>query len=62
MSHGDEMYSMGNIVNKNKDKMGRFPGGAVVKSPPANAGDTGSSSGPGGSHMLQSNWARMPHY
>ena len=32
-----------------------FPGGAVVKNPPANAGDTGSSSGPGRSHMLQSN-------
>ena len=24
-----------------------FPGGAVVKNPPANAGDTGSSPGPG---------------
>ena len=32
-----------------------FPGGAVVKNPPANAGDTGSSPGLGGSHMLQSN-------
>ena len=32
-----------------------FPGGAVVKNPPANAGDTGSSSGPGRSHMLRSN-------
>ena len=32
-----------------------FPGGAVVKNPPANAGDTGSSPGPGGSHMLRSN-------
>ena len=31
------------------------PGGAVVKNPPANAGDTGSSPGPGRSHMLQSN-------
>ena len=29
--------------------------GAVVKNPPANAGDTGSSPGPGRSHMLQSN-------
>ena len=27
----------------------------VVKNPPANAGNTGSSPGPGGSHMLQSN-------
>ena len=32
-----------------------FPGGAVVKNPPANAGDTGSSSGPGRSHMPWSN-------
>ena len=32
-----------------------FPGGAVVKNPPANAGDTGLSPGPGRSHMPQSN-------
>ena len=32
-----------------------FPGGAVVKNPPANAGDTGSSLGPGRSHMPRSN-------
>ena len=32
-----------------------FPGGAVVKNPPANAGDMGSNPGPGRSHMLQSN-------
>ena len=32
-----------------------FPGGAVVKNPPANAGHTGSSPGLGRSHMLQSN-------
>ena len=32
-----------------------FPGGAVVESPPANAGDTGSSPGLGGSHMPRSN-------
>ena len=32
-----------------------FPGGAVVKNPPANAGDTGSSPGPGRSHMPRSN-------
>ena len=37
-----------------------FPGGAAVKNPPANAGDTGLSPGPGRSHMLQSNWAREP--
>ena len=32
-----------------------FPGGAVVKNTPANAGDTGSSPGLGGSHMPLSN-------
>ena len=32
-----------------------FPGGAVVKNPPANAGDTGSSPGPESSHMPRSN-------
>ena len=32
-----------------------FPGGAVVKNPPANAGDTGSSPGLGISHMPWSN-------
>ena len=43
----------GNTVVK---KVGRdFPGGAVVKNLPANAGDTGSSPGPGRSHMPRSN-------
>ena len=37
-----------------------FPGGAVVESLPANAGDMGSSPGLGGSHMLQSGWAHEP--
>ena len=32
-----------------------FPGGAVVRNPPANAGDMGSSPGPGRSHMSRSN-------
>ena len=32
-----------------------FPGGTVVKNPPANAEDTGSIPGLGRSHMLQSN-------
>ena len=43
-------------------KMGQwgFPGGAAVKNPPANAGDTGSSPGPGRSHMPRSNYARAP--
>ena len=37
-----------------------FPGGAVVENLPANAGDTGSRPGLGGSHMLRSSWAREP--
>ena len=37
-----------------------FPGGAVVGSPPANAGDAGSSPGLGRSHMPRSGWAREP--
>ena len=32
-----------------------FPGGAVVKNPPTNAGDTGLIPGPGRSHMPWSN-------
>ena len=32
-----------------------FPGGTVVKNPPANAGDTGLSPGPGRSHKSRSN-------
>ena len=32
-----------------------FSGDAVVKNPPANAGDTGSSPDPGRFHMLRSN-------
>ena len=37
-----------------------FPGGAVVESPPAGAGNAGSSPGLGGSHMPRSDWARGP--
>ena len=38
-----------------KDNERGFPGGAVVENLPANAGDTGSSPGPGRSHMPRSN-------
>ena len=38
-----------------KQTGGGFPGGAVVENLPANAGDTGSSPGLGGSHMPRSN-------
>ena len=37
-----------------------FPGGAVVESLPADAGDTGSSSGLGRSHMPRSDQVREP--
>ena len=37
-----------------------FPGGTVVESLPAGAGDTGSSPSLGRSHMPRSNWAREP--
>ena len=37
-----------------------FPGGPVVKNPPANAGDMGSIPGSGRSHVMQGNWARVP--
>ncbi|KAJ8785461.1 hypothetical protein J1605_007058 [Eschrichtius robustus] len=43
-----------------KKKKGGFPGGAVVESLPANAGDAGSSPGLGGSRVPRSNWAREP--
>ena len=43
-----------------KSKEEGFPGSAVVKNPPANAGDTGSSPGRGRSHMPQSNKAHEP--
>ena len=38
-----------------KPKNWGFPGGAVVESLPANAGDKGSSPGLGGSHMPRRN-------
>ena len=45
---------MTNSMSAIKIDFGFFPD-AVVKNPPANAGDTGLSPGPGRSHMLQSN-------
>ena len=41
-------------------RVGGFPGGSVVKNPPAIAEVTGSIPDPGGSHMSQSNEARVP--
>ena len=37
-----------------------FPGGTVVKNPPASAGDTGLIPGPGRSHVLWNIWAHVP--
>ena len=43
-----------------KNNLRGFPGGAVVGSLPASAGDTGSGPGLGGSHMPRGGWAREP--
>ena len=42
------------MKGRDKNLIQGFPGGAVVESLPANAGDTGSSPGLGGSHMPRS--------
>ena len=49
---GDLLYYINQIL---KSQYEGFPGGAVVKNPPANAGDMGPSPGPGRSHMPRSN-------
>ena len=49
------MLVLSSEQDKNSKTGGGFPGGAVVENPPANAGDTGSSPGLGGSHMPRSN-------
>ena len=56
--HEQEIHRKYNSLRK--VTQGDFPGGAVVKNPPANAGDRGSIPGPGRSHMPQSNKARAP--
>ena len=43
------------ITFLNNDTIRGFPGGAAIENPPANARDTGSSPGPGRSHMPRSN-------
>ena len=43
------------LATVNKRTLQGFPGGTVVKNPPAHAGDTGSIPGQGRSHMLRSN-------
>ena len=47
------MYKDGHECRQLRKIEPYFPGGAVVKSPPVNAGDTGSIPGPGRSHMLR---------
>ena len=49
-----------NTITEIKNTLEGFPGGTVVKNPPANAGDMGSSPGLGRSHMPRSNKARAP--
>ena len=55
-----QFYEKINTSEKPLDKLTKkcvipgFPGGAVVKNPPANSGDMGSSPGLGRSHMLWS--------
>ena len=58
MNLGSYLTAYTKIIQKKKIR--GFPGGAVVESLPANAGDTGSSPGLGRSHMPRSNWAREP--
>ena len=40
-----------NMFEKSKPEFGGFPGGPLVKNPPANTGDTGSFPGLGRFHM-----------
>ena len=51
---GDAADAPHSDVHNKKAALG-FPGGAVVESLPADAGDTGSSPGLGRSHMPRSN-------
>ena len=56
-----EMMIISSLLQRfSKVKEWGFPGGVVVESPPADAGDMGSCPGPGGSHMPRSGWAREP--
>ena len=48
------------IQGQTKEEEPDFPGGSVVKNPPANAGVMGSIPDPGRSHMPWSNWSHVP--
>ena len=54
MEYAWDLSSVANKSTNRNTELG-FPGGAVVESLPANAGDTGSSPGLGRSYMPQSN-------
>ena len=47
----NNLFSRTRLFYFQKTTYGDFLGGAVVKNPPDNAGDVGSSPGPGRSHM-----------
>ena len=53
------LFGQTNTSCKKEEDIG-FPGGTVVESLPAGAGNTGSSPGLGRSHMAWSNWAHEP--
>ena len=57
-----QSHSWANIQRKTwfKKVCAGFHGGAMVESPPADAGDTGSCPSPRRSHMPQSSWAHGP--
>ena len=60
ISQEDQDVEESNKNSKQKTRPWGFPGGAVVRNPPANAGDTGSCPGPGRFHRPRSNRAREP--
>ena len=55
MIPGGPVQAQGKRCTGKKPLERDLTGGVVVKNPPANAGDTGSSPGPGRSHMPRSN-------
>ena len=48
------------FLKKRKMEYRGFPGGSVVKNPPANARDMGAIPGLGRLHVPQNNWAWVP--
>ena len=57
MNISEEQFSfkLQKLLNHIISNFWDFPGGAVVKNPPSNAGDMGSSPGQGRFHMPQTN-------